>query len=129
MHRLATKHLVVVAQPEKQIDREGRIHRLGFLKAEDVRGLFGQEPFDDANARTDRIDIPRSNFHGVDLAAIHPARKRPRYTKAPAPGAWSEGRPAFVTQACRGDKSGQQGGKSRHRQPRLHLFNILPKLS
>jgi hypothetical protein len=37
--------------------------------------LFGQEAFDNANARADRIDVPGSDFHARGLAGIRIARQ------------------------------------------------------
>ncbi len=63
VHRLSAEHLVRIAKPVKHIDGENRVHRFRFLKAEDVGCLFDKEALNNANARTDRIDVPGCDFH------------------------------------------------------------------
>ena len=104
---------------------------LGFLQAQDVGRFLAQESLDDADAGADRLmfqeailsvscggSIVRARRRAASLCAVRPRRTS---EKAPAPGAWSEGRPSVrhARNEGAGSPSRATGGKSRTERPRL----------
>ena len=116
MHPLAVELPVDIAKTVEQVGREDAVEHLGFLKAQDVRLLLGDQAFDERGARAHRVDVPRSDLDVCSrspLSLFAPAEK-----KAPAPGAWSEGRLAFVTQGILQTRvTGGNPGNIQNRSP------------
>ena len=89
-----------------------------FLQTQDIRRMIAQETFDNLNAKTNGVDVPRSDAecgrHGIRLSGPSGRGKRFADTKskAPIPGAIGMGAElAFVTLISKDGKSaaGQQG--------------------
>jgi len=64
VHLLAVEFVVDVAAAGEQFCREHRIHRLGFLEAQQVRLLVVEEARDDPGPGADRIDVPAGDLEG-----------------------------------------------------------------
>ena len=109
VHPLAVQLLVDVAAAAEQLGREDLVVGLGLLQAQDVGLLLGDQALDQrARARTELM-FHEAIFSRLLTAAAYPVR--PHKKKAPAPGAWSEGRLAFVTQGiprCPGNRGKPQ---------------------
>ena len=94
MHALAVELLMLVAKAMEEIGGEDVVIGLGFLQAQDVGLVLGDQASDQRGPGPHRVDVPRSDLqpsaHVRRLPCPGPSTKR----KAPAPGAWSEGRPS-----------------------------------
>jgi hypothetical protein len=53
MHALPVELTMPIAVPVKQIEREDAVEHLGFLKAQDIRLLLDDQPFDERGPGTD----------------------------------------------------------------------------
>ena len=62
VHPLAVQLLVGVAVPLEQRGREDAVEHLGFLQAQDVGLLLGDQPLDERDAGADRVDVPGSDL-------------------------------------------------------------------
>ena len=98
VHLLAVELLVDIAVLAEQLGREDLVERLGFLQAQHVGLLLGQQALDQLGAGADRVDVPRCDLDRSAHGLAPSPRRAPRKEMALAPGAWSEGRLAFVTQ-------------------------------
>ena len=71
MHPLPGQLLVDIAHLPEKVGREALVLGLRLLEAEDVRCFLAQQALDDADARTDGIDVPGSDLeigHGSSLS-------------------------------------------------------------
>lgn len=64
VHLLAVQRLMLITERCERMGGERFIDRLRFLQAQYVRRFFGEETLDDADAETDRIDVPGRDFEG-----------------------------------------------------------------
>ena len=62
VHRLAVKLLEIIAELAEGAFGKVVVDDLGFLKAQDVGLLLGQEPLHRGQPEADRVDVPRSDF-------------------------------------------------------------------
>ena len=62
VHPLAVELPVDVAVTVEQVGRKDVVEHLGFLKAQDVGLLLGDQSLDERRARPHRVDVPRSDF-------------------------------------------------------------------
>ena len=94
VHPLPVELAMDVAMAAEQVGRENGVEHLGFLQAQDVGLLLGDQPLDQRRARTHRIDVPGSNLQPLSRGHALSLQRARQTKKAPAPGAWSEGRPS-----------------------------------
>ncbi len=85
VHPLALERRMDVAVTPEQLGGKDRVDCLGFLEAEDVGLLLGDQALDEAEARAHRIDVPRGDFQ--PLAHVPPLNpSRPRSKRPPLRG-------------------------------------------
>ena len=82
MHALAVERVVDVAVAVEEVGREDGVEHLGFLEAENVRLLLGDQALDQRDARAHRVDVPRSDLQPIThvrrLPSPGPQEKGPR---------------------------------------------------
>jgi hypothetical protein len=116
VHLLAVQSRVNIAMAGEQLGREHFVDRLGLLQAQDVRLFLGDQALNQLGPGANRVDGPRGDLDGRALARPLARLVLPRKEMAPAPGAWSEGRLAFVTQGI--PRTRVTGGNPKHIQDR-----------
>jgi hypothetical protein len=62
MHPLPVELAVDVPVAIEQFGRKDRVEHLGFLEAQDVGLVLGDEALDEPGARAHRVDVPRRDF-------------------------------------------------------------------
>ena len=96
VHTLAVGDDMFIAQPPEHLGREQAAFDFGFLKAEDVGGLFAQEFFNDADARANAVDVPRSDA-GTSHGSALSARVRVRNGRCRGRDAWERREVAVIS--------------------------------